>query len=179
MNYTLSLYKTFCEKLLKEKKINPHQVPKIKKISISICEGKDANDKNTMIEIQRQLSIITGQKSIHTYAKSSQAAFKIREGMILGAKVTLRRKKMYDFLDRFIYIALPRMKDFKGFSTDSVSDLNFTNVCFGVSDLHVFPEINYAFPNLRSGANVSFSFDGCQKEEIVNMLKSINIPFNK
>lgn len=179
MNYTLSLYKKFSDKMLKDKKINPHQIPKIKKISISICEGKDANDKNTVLEIQRQLSLLSGQKPVLTKAKTSQAAFKIRSGMILGAKVTLRKKKMYDFLDRFIYIALPRMKDFKGFSTSSVSESNFTNVCFGIPDLHVFPEINYTFPNLRSGANISFSFDGCAKEDVVDMLKNINIPFNK
>jgi len=169
------MYKKFIDDFSKNhKNINCHNFPKIKSISLSVCEGKDASEKKVFNDLFTQLKLVAGQCPVKTTAKTSQAAFKIRSGMTLGAKVTLRKKKLYHFLDRFIYIALPRMKNFDGFSAKSFSS---SSISFGVDTMHIFPEIDYTFQRLRSGLNISISFESKHKEDSILLLKSINLPF--
>ena len=176
MSYTFQMYRNFVDEFSKNHEgLNPHDFPKIKSISLSVCEGKDASEKKIFNDLFTQLKLVSGQFPIKTIAKTSQASFKIRSGMTLGVKVTLRKKKLYDFLDRFIYIALPRMKNFDGFSEKSFSSPS--SVSFGVDTMHIFPEIDYTFQRLRSGVNISIAFDSKKREDSLLLLKSINIPF--
>ncbi|RMF12665.1 MAG: 50S ribosomal protein L5, partial [Alphaproteobacteria bacterium] len=120
---------------------NPMQVPRVEKIVVNMGVGEGAQDKKKIEAAVGELAQITGQKPVVTRAKKSVAGFKIREGMPIGTKVTLRRERMYEFLDRLVNIALPRVRDFRGVSPKSFDGNG--NYALGLKEQIVFPEINY------------------------------------
>ena len=132
---------------------NTHQIPKLKKVVLNMGVGEAVANSKAIESAVRDLSLISGQKPCVTKAKKSIAAFKLREGMKIGCKVTLRGDRMYEFLERLVYTALPRIKDFRGFS-----DKNFDgsgNLNFGIKEQTVFSEIKYDEANFINGMNVT------------------------
>ena len=119
---------------------NLFEVPKLEKIVVNIGVGEAVSDSKIINNAIEDLSLITGQKPIITRAKKSIAGFKLRKGLSIGCKVTLRKKRMYEFLDRLIFIALPRVRDFKGLSKKSFD--GFGNYSIGIKEQIIFPEIN-------------------------------------
>ena len=152
-------------------------VPGLEKIVVSSALGLNATDKNYMVQVEKCFGLICGQKCLVVKAKKSVASFKVREGMLLGVKTTLRKSKMYDFLDFLVYVVLPRVKDFKGFSVKSI-DENGRNFTVGIKDCMVFPQIEYGMISKSFGFNINFVFRGdvSSKDEIIALLKSFNIP---
>lgn len=153
---------------------NIFQVPKIEKISLNVGVGRYASDKNSLFAVSSDLQRISGRKPVMSKAKRSNAGFSIREGMNVGIFVTLRGDFLYEFLERFTYVALPRVKDFKGFSPKSFD--NSGNFSFGLPDMQVFPEAD----NLSThdcGLCVSITTNAKNKAESLELLKLMNIPF--
>lgn len=179
MSYSSDLHLAFKEECRKNGKFsNVHTIPSLSKISIHICEGKEMNgDKKLIANVKNQLALISGQMPVLTKAKNSHAGFKIREGMIIGAKVTLRRKMMFEFLDRLVYVSLARIRDFKGISLNSIHENNFKSFSVGIPEMRVFPEIDHSIPGIRSGCNISFHFNAVSKEDVLELCKKLNIPF--
>ncbi len=151
------------------------QVPKLEKIVINMGLGKAINNKNIIKEAVDELTKITGQKAIPTYAKSSNASFKIREGMPIGVKVTLRGEKMYSFLDKLITIALPRIRDFRGTNHKSFDGRG--NYTLGVSEFIIFPEIDLDKVNVMKGMDISIITSTKDNEEAYKLLAKFGMPF--
>ena len=151
------------------------QVPKIKKISINQGLGAAVNDKKLIQLSVDELSQISGQKAVPTYAKSSISNFKLREGMPIGSKVTLRNNIMYEFLDRLISIALPRVRDFRGLN-QKVFDGN-GNYTLGIKEQIIFPEISIDKVNRISGMNITIVTDSSNDLEGFELLKAFGMPF--
>jgi large subunit ribosomal protein L5 len=162
--------------LVKEFNIkNVMDVPYIKNIVVSTSLGADAQDKNYFAAVYNILSLITGQKCVVVKMKKSVAAFKTRAGTNSGYKVTLRRDNMYDFLNRLIYINLPRIRDFKGFNASSV-DSSF-NFHIGIKDVTAFHEVDYGMISRPFGISITFVIDkSYSKEQTVQLLKKMLIP---
>jgi len=156
---------------------NLHQVPKVEKIIITAGLGLNAQNNKYLQNAIEEFRLISGQQPIVTYAKKSIAAFKVRENMILGLKVTLRRKKMYFFLERLIKIVLPRIRDFRGLNIEKFD--KFSNYHFGISEQLVFPEINYDSVDQIRGFNISIITTSKKTEEAKFLLKEFGFPFNK
>jgi large subunit ribosomal protein L5 len=155
--------------------INVHTIPKITKIVLNMGVGEAVLNSKALDYAVNDLSLISGQKPCVTKAKKSIAAFKLRQGMKIGCKVTLRGDRMYDFLERLIYTALPRVKDFRGFSVknfDSVGNLNF-----GIKEQTVFPEIKYEEVHAVNGLNVSIVTTANTPEESKFLLSCLQFPF--
>lgn len=155
---------------------NKMQMPKIKKLVISVGIGS-LKDKNKIKVIQDRLAKITGQKEAARAAKKAIATFKTRQGDILGYQVTLRGQRMYDFLDRLIHIAIPRMRDFRGLDAKSIDEMgNFT---LGIKEHTVFPET--ADEDLKDvfGFSITVVTTSKNKEEAKEYLKSLGFPFKK
>ena len=151
------------------------QVPKIEKISINKGIGAAVADKKLIDQGVEELSTITGQKAVATKAKKSVSNFKLREEMPIGARVTLRGDKMYEFLDRLMAIALPRVRDFRG-----INDKGFDgrgNYTLGVKEQIIFPEISIEKVNKISGMNISFVTSANTDEEGYELLKAFGMPF--
>ena len=165
-------------KLLEEFKYeNKHQIPKIEKIQISAGLGLNAQNRVFLQKATEELRLITGQQPILTSAKKSVAGFKIREGMPLGLTVTLRREKMYAFLEKFIHLVLPRIRDFRG-----LNPLNFDkdgNYNLGISEQLVFPEIDYDNVEQRRGFNITIVTTAKNSTESFFLLKEVGLPFAK
>ncbi len=156
---------------------NPMQVPKLVKIVISSGLG-DIKDNSKSIQIaQNELKQITGQQPILCKAKKSVANFKVREGMPIGLKVTLRGKMMYDFYDKFISIALPRVRDFRGVSAESFDGKG--NYCTGVKEQLIFPEIQYDQVEKIRGMDICFVTTAKTDEEARELLRAMGMPFKK
>lgn len=154
---------------------NRYQVPFVEKIVINMGVGKAAIDSKVINSAVLDLSQISGQKPILTKAKKSIASFKLREGMNIGCKVTLRRDRMYDFLERLVIIALPRVKEYKGFSVYSFDGRgNFT---FGIKEQIVFPEINYDKVDTMRGMNITIVTSAKTDKEAKILLSGFNFPF--
>jgi len=152
------------------------QVPKLVKININKGIGAAVGDKKLVDAGVEELTIITGQKAVATKAKKSVSNFKLREGMPIGAKVTLRGNKMYEFLDRLLNIALPRVRDFRG-----VNDKGFDgrgNYTLGVKEQIIFPEISIDKINKISGMDITFVTTANNDEESFELLKSFGMPFS-
>ena len=152
---------------------NAMQVPKISKVVLNIGTGRHVKDEKMLEKIEKDLSILTGQKPVPTVAKKSIASFKIREGMKIGYKVTLRKSKMYDFIDRLISIALPRTRDFRGLNTKSF-EKGVLNI--GISEHSIFPEIHYESLKDVFGLEVSVITSAKNKEEAGELLRLIGFP---
>lgn len=154
---------------------NDMKVPKLKKISINISVKDAVNDSKAIDKIFEELMVISGQKPVITKAKKSIAGFKLREGMKIGCKVTLRKTMMYEFLDRLINIALPRVRDFKGLSVKQFDGNG--NFCLGIKEQIVFPEIDYNKIDKIRGMNIVIVTSTNSNEEAKFLLKTFNLPF--
>lgn len=153
------------------------QVPKVEKIVLNMGLG-DAKDNRKALELAvKELETIAGQKPIITRAKKSVANFKVREGMPVGAKVTLRGERMYEFLDRLISIALPRVRDFRGINPNSFDGRG--NYSLGVKEQLIFPEINYDNVEKIRGMDIIFVTTSQTDEEARELLKLMGMPFSK
>lgn len=156
---------------------NPMQVPKLVKIVVSSGLG-DIKDNAKSIQIaQNEMKQITGQQPVTCKAKKSVANFKVREGMIIGLKVTLRGKMMYDFYDKFVSIALPRVRDFRGVPTESFDGKG--NYCTGVKEQLIFPEIQYDQVEKIRGMDICFVTTAKSDEEARELLRAMGMPFKK
>ena len=150
-------------------------VPKIQKVSINIGLGEATQTPKLMDGAVNELSQIAGQKPIVTKAKKSIAAFKLREGMSIGAMVTLRGDRMYEFLDRLMNVALPRVRDFRGVSTKSFDGRG--NYTLGIKDQLLFPEIDYNKVEKIKGMNISITTTAKTDAEGLALLKNLGMPF--
>ena len=156
---------------------NPMQVPKLVKIVLSSGLG-DIKDNAKSIQIaQNEMKTITGQQPIVCKAKKSVANFKVREGMPIGLKVTLRGKMMYDFYDKFVSIALPRVRDFRGVPRDSFDGKG--NYCMGIKEQLIFPEIQYDQVEKIRGMDICFVTTAKTDEEARELLRALGMPFKK
>ena len=156
---------------------NINAVPRIEKIVINMGLGQDASDKKKMETCVKDMSAITGQYPLKTKFKKSISNFKSRKGANAGLKVTLRNDRMYEFLDRLVNIALPRVKDFRGLK-DSACD-KFGNFTFGIKEHIIFPEINFDKVDTIKGMDVTIVTTSDSKENTVSLLKEFNFPIVK
>ena len=156
---------------------NPMQVPKLDKIVINMAVGEAKDNAKVLDAAVRDLEIISGQKAVVTKAKKSVANFKLREGMPIGCKVTLRGSKMYEFADRLINLALPRVRDFRGVNPNAFDGRG--NYALGVKEQLIFPEIEYDQIDKVRGMDVIFVTTANTDEEARELLTLFNMPFFK
>tara|TARA_B100000989_G_scaffold253871_1_gene202403 strand:+ start:1601 stop:2152 length:552 start_codon:yes stop_codon:yes gene_type:complete len=154
---------------------NIHEVPKINKIILNMGIGEAKDDAKIVDKAVEDLSLISGQKAIKTIAKKAISGFKIRAGMPLGAKVTLRNKIMYEFLDRLINIAFPRIRDFRGLNIKSFDGKG--NYSMGIKEHIIFPEINFDKIDKVRGLDITICTSAKNNEQAIELLKSFNMPF--
>ncbi len=156
---------------------NPMQVPRLVKIVLNMGLGEATQNIKILDSAMEELALITGQRPIIRRARKSIAAFKLRAGMPIGCKVTLRRTRMYDFFDKLVHFALPRVRDFKG-----VSDKSFDgrgNYTLGIREHIIFPEINYDKIDKVKGMNVTFVTTAKTDEEGKALLEKLGMPFRR
>jgi len=156
---------------------NPMQIPKIEKIVINMGVGETVNDSKIINAAVLELNAITGQKAVVTKAKKAIAGFKLREGLGVGCKVTLRKQKMYEFLDRLINTALPRVRDFRGVNPKSFDGRG--NYAIGLKEQLVFPEINYDKVDAVRGMDIVIVTTAKTDDEARALLTAFNMPFIK
>jgi len=169
---------TVIPKLVKEFQYpNPHQIPKIEKIVISSCLGLNAQNRTFLEKAIQEIRLISGQQPILTKAKKSIAGFKVREGMPLGLVVTLRRKKMYAFLEKFTKLVLPRLRDFRGLNPKNFDKDGNYNI--GITEQLIFPEINYDSVDQRRGFGITIVTTAKNSQEGFFLLKELGVPFAK
>ena len=154
---------------------NIHEVPKIKKIVLNMGIGEAKDDSKLVDKAVEDLSLISGQKAIKTKAKKAIAGFKIRQGMPLGVSVTLRNNIMYEFLDRLIHIAIPRIRDFRGLNPKSFDGNG--NYSLGIKEQIIFPEINYDKIDKVRGLDITICTSAKNNNEALELLKCFNMPF--
>ena len=154
---------------------NMFQVPKIKKIVLNMGIGEGKDDSKLVDKAVEDLTLITGQKAVKTKAKKAISGFKIRAGMPLGASVTLRNKIMYEFLDRLINIAIPRIRDFRGLNPNSFDGNG--NYSLGIKEHIIFPEINFDKVDKVRGLDITICTSTNKNSEALELLKSFNMPF--
>ncbi len=154
---------------------NPMQVPRLVKVVINMGIGEASKEPKTLESAENELSVITGQKPITTRAKKSIAGFKTREGMPLGLKVTLRGDRMYEFVDRFLSLAIPRMRDFRGLSRKSFD--KFGNYSTGIDEQLIFPEIDYDKVDKIRGMDITFVTTGHDRDASEALLEKLGFPF--
>lgn len=181
-NYVPRLKKFYIEKVMPELKkefgyTSVMQVPKIKKIVVSMGVGDALTNRKLLDAAVTDLEIITGQKAVKTKAKKSIANFKVREGNEIGAMVTLRGAKMYEFLDRFVNVALPRVKDFRGVNPNGFDGRG--NYSLGVTEQIIFPEIDFDKIERISGLNVNVVTSADTDAEAKVLLAKFGMPFRK
>ena len=155
---------------------NAMQVPKVEKVVVNMGVGEAVRDSKKIEHATRELAAITGQKPVVTRAKKANAAFKLREGMAIGCKVTLRREQMYEFLDRLITIALPRVRDFRGLNGKSFDGRG--NYAMGIKEHIVFPEIDFDKIDESWGMDIVIATTADPDAEAKALLKHFNMPFN-
>ena len=156
---------------------NLYMGPKIKKIILNMGLGLDGNDSKILKSCEEDLAKITGQKPVITRFKKSIANFKTRKGSNAGLKVTLRKNKMYEFLDRLVNIALPRIKDFRGLSPKGFDQ--FGNYTFGIKEHIIFPEVNFDKVDKIRGLDITIVIKSQSKEHSLELLKKFNFPFKE
>ena len=153
---------------------NIHQVPKFEKIVLNMGLGQDGSDSKKIKSCIEDMSLIAGQKAVITKFKKSISNFKTRKGSSAGVKVTLRSNKMYEFIDRLVNIALPRIKDFRGLSDKGID--NSGNYSFGVKEHIIFPEVNFDKVDKIRGLDISLVTTSNSKEATLELLKEFNFP---
>ena len=156
---------------------NPMMVPKIDKIVINMGVGEAKENSKLLDEAVKELEIISGQKAVLTRAKNSIANFKLREGQAIGCKVTLRGEKMYEFLDRLVNLALPRVRDFRGVNPNAFDGRG--NYALGIKEQIIFPEIEYDKVDKVRGMDIIFVTTAKTDEEARELLAQFNMPFAK
>jgi len=154
---------------------NMYQIPKISKIVLNMGIGEAKEDEKILDRAQEELALISGQRAVKTRAKKAIANFKIREGMPLGVSVTLRNKIMYEFLDRLINIAIPRIRDFRGLNPKSFDGNG--NYTLGLKEQIIFPEINYDKIDKIRGLDITICTTSSSNAEAFELLKNFNMPF--
>jgi large subunit ribosomal protein L5 len=154
---------------------NRHSLPKLQKIVVNMGVGKAKEDKNKIEVAAQQLTQITGQKALVTKAKKSVSGFRLREGMDIGCCVTLRGRRMYEFLDRLISVALPRIRDFRGVNPKSFDGNGNYNL--GLAEQMVFPEIDPDKVNFAQGMDIAFVTTTRNDDEARDLLKAFGMPF--
>ena len=172
-------YNEVVKKALQEKfgYKNVMEIPKIEKIVLSLRLGKEKDNAKSFNSAVEELSAIAGQKAVVTYAKKSVANFKLRQGQKIGAKVTLRGERMYEFFDRLISIALPRVRDFQGLSTTSFDGRG--NYSFGIKEQIIFPEIIYDKIDAVRGFDIMMITTAKTNDEARELLRLMGVPFKK
>lgn len=156
---------------------NVMEVPALEKITINMGLGEAKENAKIMETAVEELSILSGQKPVITKSKKSIANFKVRQGMPVGAKVTLRGENMYEFADKFFNVALPRVRDFKGVSKNSFDGRG--NYSMGIKEQLIFPEINYDKVDKIKGMNIVFTTTAKTDEEAATLLELLGLPFEK
>ena len=156
---------------------NIYMSPKIEKIVLNMGLGLDGNDSKILKSCEEDMSKITGQKPVVTKFKKSVANFKTRKGSNAGLKVTLRKNKMYEFIDRLVNIALPRIKDFRGLSPDGFD--KFGNYTFGIKEHIIFPEVSFERADKVRGLDIVIVIKSINKEHSFALLEKMNFPFIK
>ena len=156
---------------------NKFMVPKINKVILNMGLGQNANDKKILQNCIEDMSLISGQMPIVTKFKKSISNFKTRKGTPAGVKVTLRKNKMYEFVDRLVNIALPRIKDFQGLNANGFD--KFGNYTLGIKEHIIFPEINFDKVDRIRGMDITLCTTGNNKKISFSLLKAMNFPFNK
>ncbi len=171
-------YKERCIPALQEKHgyKNVHQVPRVTKVVLNSCVGSAPDVKQALEEARKEMTIIAGQKPAETRAKKSIANFKLRENQAIGVKVTLRGARMYEFLERLIKTALPRIRDFRGVSTKAFDGQG--NYTLGVSDQSIFPEIELDKIQRNIGFDVCIVTSAATNEEAKSLLNELGMPFS-
>lgn len=172
------LYRTKLRQDLKKKLDlrNIMEVPNLKKIVINTGVKDAVTDGKILAAVKGVIGQIAGQAAVVTFAKKSIAGFKIKQGMPIGVKVTLRRKKMYEFLDKLINFALPRVKDFQGVTTKLDG---YGNYNLGIKDWMIFPEVDYDKVETSRGLNVTIETTSSKDEWVYELLKSFKMPFQR
>ncbi len=168
---------TVCPALKESLSCGRMAIPKLKKIVISMGMGDGSVEKTKFETAHKQLSLIAGQKPIIMKAKKSVSNFKLREGYEIGAKVTLRGRRMYEFVDRLFNLAVPRMRDFRGLSTSAFDGRG--NYSMGVSDQTIFPEINIDKIEYRQGMNITFVTSAEKDSDAMRLLALMGMPFKR
>lgn len=153
------------------------QVPKVEKIVVNIGVGDAVHNSKLLDDAVAELTLITGQKPLITKAKKSIATFKLREGMSIGCKVTLRGERMYEFMDKLVSVSLPRVRDFRGVSKNSFDGRG--NYTLGVKEQLIFPEINFDQVNKLRGMDIVFVTTAKTDEESYELLAQLGMPFQK
>jgi large subunit ribosomal protein L5 len=156
---------------------NPMEVPRLEKVVLNMGVGESTQDSKKAQSAADDLTLIAGQKAVVTRARRSIATFKVRENMPIGAKVTLRRARMYDFIDRLINIALPRVRDFRGLNLKSFDGRG--NYAFGIKEHIVFPEISYDNVDQIWGLDVIVCTTASTDDEALALLRHFNFPFRR
>jgi len=156
---------------------NVNMGPKLEKIVINMGLGLDGNDSKIIKSCENDLSLLTGQKPVLTKFKKSISNFKTRKGTNAGLKVTLRKDRMYEFLDRLVNIALPRIKDFRGLSADGFDKSG--NYTFGVKEHIIFPEVNFDKGDKIRGLDITVVIKSQNKDHSYELLKQFNFPFKE
>ena len=154
---------------------NVMQVPRIEKITLNMGVGEATQDRKKVTSAAEEMELIAGQKAVITRAKKSIAQFKLREGMAIGTKVTLRRERMYEFLDRLITVAMPRIRDFRGLNPKSFDGRG--NYAFGIKEQIIFPEINYDRIEKVRGMDIIITTTAETDEEARELLRLFGFPF--
>jgi large subunit ribosomal protein L5 len=154
---------------------NPHQVPKIEKIVVNVGVGDAPKNPKALDSVVAELTVITGQKPVVTRAKKSVSNFSIREGMPIGAAVTLRGARMYEFLDRFINVAVPRIRDFRGVPTKSFDGRG--NYSLGVKEQMIFPEVDYDSAERIHGMDITIVTTAERDDQAMALLRELGMPF--
>ena len=156
---------------------NVMQIPKLDKITLNIGVGEALQNPKALEDAVEELTLIAGQRAIITHAKKSVSAFKVREGMAIGCKVTLRQQRMYEFYNRLVNIVLPQIRDFRGVSPDAFDGRG--NYSIGLTEQLVFPEIDYDKVNDIRGLNVTIVTTAPTDEEGRELLRLLGMPFRK
>ena len=151
------------------------QVPRIQKITINMGLGEALGDKKVLEHAVKDMTSIAGQRPVVTVARKSIAGFKIRDGYPIGAKVTLRRERMYEFLDRLVAVAIPRIRDFRGINPKSFDGRG--NYSMGVKEQIIFPEIDYDKIDAMRGMDITITTTAQNDAEALSLLKKFNFPF--
>lgn len=180
--YTPRLMKRYRDEVVPKMKkelgyTNLLAMPRMEKIVVNMGVKEGSTDIKIIDQAQEELAALTGQRPVITRAKKSIAAFKLREGMPIGLKVTLRRNRMYEFMDRLLNIAMPRIRDFRGFSDKAFDDHG--NLSIGIQEQSIFPEVEFDKVKKLQGMDITFVTSSDNKEHSKKLLEWLGFPFKK